>query len=931
MLNFFKNINHPSSEEEILAKERLKQLKILKISKFFNTDWYLSKYTDVAKAGVDPVEHYLMHGANEGRDPSDVFNTLYYLSVYKDVRNSQMNPLVHYIIHGKNEGRSCRPQDNEKNNQNEQHFFYTFIKSKFEKFKSHGKQDNESLTKGKNNITAINYLNEFRRNCLLSREIHRPLLIVGSGPSNNYFDKRRVPANPVVFRVNLFMLESDYKFGQNIDAVFWSIYRRIVHCGLQISIENNIYKINNFFRPPNLIKHSLSIFKKDTAMQEVLFQPKYWHWDMFRLIPEFDDYFFNRKYGGLPTTAFQAVATGLILGFRNIYLSGIDLYRPLIKTNNLADNRYAHSIPKYILPIIAKEHTKSGYEANSHSEEIDRKFLTMLATLYPDAKIYCSVPESPLSEFTEIAPVYADHFSPVTSIKTKNLKRFHKAYRSSLYKNFKQLGEVHLINETLKGWAWDPEKPDSIPLIQLLDDKNNILEEFTPNRYQHDLDMGSIGLAKNGFEFSIHSHIASNKIKHLFIRYKDGLDLDGSPISLTNNSNSNFLKAPKRKGSGRKGIQSISKGPDHFWYENNDSLNAEKAYLNNPLPDSVKRVLIISNNFSLTTGVARSISHYMNALLNIDSIKFTSIELEMNAPAVTIASDIENADFVIFNSIGLFMNHPGLANMVADCGTNRCAIYIHETSWGLNLFKELHPDRHADLMSFARHFNFFCVSRKQANFVREIFGATSINVVYETTTLPKPIHLAPSEESLNIQSSLRIVMSGTLQPRKGVTLFSYVADIAAKKNLPWKFYWVGHELENYAHEIYKSPNVEFIGRLDGQEYIDFLHECDIFFLSSEDDPFPLACLEAIKCFKKLVVFKESGISEILHGVNGTKVYDNYVPEEAYNALQSVSTSNLDTEIFLALSKEFNVENFTIRFNHAIKNCIHGKYIIEKSQ
>ena len=301
----------------------------------------------------------------------------------------------------------------------------------------------------------------------------------------------------------------------------------------------------------------------------------------------------------------------------------------------------------------------------------------------------------------------------------------------------------------------------------------------------------------------------------------------------------------------------------------------------------------------------------------------------MDAPAVTIASDIENADFVIFNSIGLFMNHPGLAEVwLLDCGPSRSAIYIHETSWGLNLFEELQPERYADLLSYARQFNFFCVSQKQANYIRAIFGAMNINVIYETTSLPKSIYAAPSNKSLNTRNPLRIVMSGTLQPRKGVTLFSRVADIAAEKNLPWEFYWVGHEVKKYVNDSYKSKNVEFIGRLDGKEYLDFLQECDIFFLSSEDDPFPLSCLEAIKCYKRLIVFKGTGISEILYGINGARIYKDYVPEAAFKALHSVAASKIDIELYSALNERFNIANFVQRFNRAITNCVSGNYTIE---
>jgi hypothetical protein len=35
----------------------------------FDPIWYLEKYPDVKKAGVDPAEHYVRHGAGEGRLP----------------------------------------------------------------------------------------------------------------------------------------------------------------------------------------------------------------------------------------------------------------------------------------------------------------------------------------------------------------------------------------------------------------------------------------------------------------------------------------------------------------------------------------------------------------------------------------------------------------------------------------------------------------------------------------------------------------------------------------------------------------------------------------------------------------------------------------------------------------------------------------------
>jgi Methyltransferase domain len=47
-----------------LAKEMA-----LRESLYFDADWYLKKYPDVAESGMDPVIHYIQFGASEGRDP----------------------------------------------------------------------------------------------------------------------------------------------------------------------------------------------------------------------------------------------------------------------------------------------------------------------------------------------------------------------------------------------------------------------------------------------------------------------------------------------------------------------------------------------------------------------------------------------------------------------------------------------------------------------------------------------------------------------------------------------------------------------------------------------------------------------------------------------------------------------------------------------
>ena len=66
-------------------------------SGLFDSAWYLKQHVDIAAAGINPLIHYIRHGACEGRDPNPLFNSGWYLRQNPGVANSGENPLVHYI------------------------------------------------------------------------------------------------------------------------------------------------------------------------------------------------------------------------------------------------------------------------------------------------------------------------------------------------------------------------------------------------------------------------------------------------------------------------------------------------------------------------------------------------------------------------------------------------------------------------------------------------------------------------------------------------------------------------------------------------------------------------------------------------------------------------------------------------------------------
>jgi lipopolysaccharide biosynthesis protein len=96
----------PSRRKKL--RKLARDYRILASSPLFDARWYLANNPDVAATQIDPVLHYLHHGAHEGRQPGPLFDAAAYLSRYEDLATKNENPLLHYIGHGHREGRAVR-------------------------------------------------------------------------------------------------------------------------------------------------------------------------------------------------------------------------------------------------------------------------------------------------------------------------------------------------------------------------------------------------------------------------------------------------------------------------------------------------------------------------------------------------------------------------------------------------------------------------------------------------------------------------------------------------------------------------------------------------------------------------------------------------------------------------------------------------------
>lgn len=232
-------------------------------------------------------------------------------------------------------------------------------------------------------------------------------------------------------------------------------------------------------------------------------------------------------------------------------------------------------------------------------------------------------------------------------------------------------------------------------------------------------------------------------------------------------------------------------------------------------------------------------------------------------------------------------------------------LYIHETSYVFKRVMDSSPKEMKRNISLMKKCEILCVSKMQQDYFRETYGIEKSKVIYECI----PRQNTESYKNPYSEDLVNIVMVGSIQHRKGVDLFSQVADLAAKEGLNWRFHWVGNKVGQ--QEVYMSEKVIWHGYRS--DPIPYMEHADLLFLSSVDDPFPLTCLECLQVFTGIVVYKEVGSAEIIDGISGCAVFREYTVDSALNALKNAMSIKLDKERVNFINNEISsIEAFKSR-------------------
>jgi hypothetical protein len=229
-----------------------------------------------------------------------------------------------------------------------------------------------------------------------SDDLHRPLLIVGNGPSAAVPRHDLLPDDPVVFRMNWFFLEDRYHYGDRVDGFFYSIPNSLLEQRLLEVVLERTYDVRALLSPMKIAagrdgeSHASHLPWSGLAQLD--------HWELIARNPVLGRFMMSRP---LPTQGAQALATALELGFRDITLCGIDMYAS-------DQARYGYAIPDEVRAALQPKDLEPGYE-DAHSLDRDLDFIDACVLQFPDARIRQIGPSRALAERFEPPPQRERH------------------------------------------------------------------------------------------------------------------------------------------------------------------------------------------------------------------------------------------------------------------------------------------------------------------------------------------------------------------------------------------------------------------------------------------------------------------------------------------------------------------------------------------
>jgi len=219
------------------------------------------------------------------------------------------------------------------------------------------------------------------------------IIIAGNGPSKTRINYKRVPKNAKICRVNNFYFEDKYYLGRVVDYYLVGIALLPQQFyNMRYLIENNEYDIKDMY--VNNHWKNLKKEKKMNAFFPTVKEINPLINDLTEIIKFFK--YYEYYYSKIPTVGSLAIAMAIGLGYKEIYITGIDFYAH--------DEKYAFDNGINFLNIRNEQDLNyKGLNPQQHSVMMEKEFIKMIMKNY-DIKLYSICEDTEMNTLIEMAP-----------------------------------------------------------------------------------------------------------------------------------------------------------------------------------------------------------------------------------------------------------------------------------------------------------------------------------------------------------------------------------------------------------------------------------------------------------------------------------------------------------------------------------------------
>lgn len=309
--------------------------------------------------------------------------------------------------------------------------------------------------------------------------------------------------------------------------------------------------------------------------------------------------------------------------------------------------------------------------------------------------------------------------------------------------------------------------------------------------------------------------------------------------------------------------------------------------------------LIVVEDLTFSGGGARPIINYYNHQSLKANKKLALVRLVYRNSFIKLLYYSFQSENIIINSLTCFKYWSVILVSYAKKNT---IIYVHDSAPHTEPFAKKYPLRFNLFLKLLKKRKVAFVSEWQSKYFLQRVSIPRYKIIYNNINFP---YESPGTENITT-----IGMIAYQNENKNVSFFSKVADEAYKRNLPYRFTWVGGqggEIDN----LYHSKHVQWLG--DQEHVMDTLNNIDVLLFTSQADSFPLVVAEALSKGKKIVSYTQNGFADHIANLQGCRLYDSFDESLVLDMLGQVLKENIDKEKYKNLIYYLcSIENFEKR-------------------